>query len=101
MQADVVLEEELRVLHLVDNRMSPDSHTERSLIKRDLKVYPHSDKLPQTKPSLPLVALPLGTIFFKPSDHSNNTEIVFLLSIGYFFLSFSLCLFFIFGEFHT
>lgn len=38
MQAEMVLE--LRVLHLVGHRTSPDSHMEGSLSKRELKACP-------------------------------------------------------------
>ena len=74
MEADVVLEEWLRVLHLVGNSKSADSQTEGSLSKRDPKACPQRDTLPPTRPYLLIVPLLLGTIFLPTSTFYSLTS---------------------------
>ena len=89
MQADMVLEEYLRVLHLADNKKSTDSHTKGNLSIRDLKARLHNDPLPPTRPRLPVVPIPLGTTFFQTtagcylvSHHQLMHELVHMLIIS-------------------
>jgi hypothetical protein len=53
MQADMVLEKELRVLHLdPQTAKAAVNHTGHSLIIGDLKAHPLSDTLSPTRPHL-------------------------------------------------
>ena len=52
-QADMVLEKELRVLHLGSQAAeATPCHTEYSLSNGDLQAHPHSDTLHPTMPQL-------------------------------------------------
>ena len=51
-QADMLLEKELRVLHLDLQAAERDHHTGSSLGMVDLKAWPHNDTLCPTKPYL-------------------------------------------------
>ena len=64
MQADMVLQKELRVLCLDPQAAEGDCvHTGYILSIGDLKVHPHNDTLPPTKTHLLIVPLPMGQAF--------------------------------------
>ena len=70
-QADLVLEEEMRVLHLEPHAAEGDHYTRFSLSIQNLKVPLHSDTLPPTRSHQLLKAIPPnppppGPNIFKP-----------------------------------
>ena len=72
---DMVLEEQLRLLHRVGNR-KPTETLGSFLSIDNLKACPHSDTLPSTKPHLLIMLLLMslwGPITFKlPPPHTHN-----------------------------
>ena len=60
MQADMVLEKELRVLPLTGNRRWSEGHTEQKLKPKRPQSPPLHDMLPQARPHFLIVPLPLG-----------------------------------------
>jgi hypothetical protein len=64
-QADTVLERELRVLRLdlKAAEREPVHYTGSGLSVRDLKGHPHSDSLPPKRPHLLIVPLPMDQAY--------------------------------------
>lgn len=63
-KAAMVLEKELRVLHLHPQAADANEH-------RRPQSHPHSDMLPPIRPHLLIVPLPMGAIFFQTTTHDH------------------------------
>ena len=66
----MILEKELNVLHLDLQGEATMHHPKNSLSIGHLKVHPHSDPLPPTRPKILRVPLFWGDIFFQATTPS-------------------------------
>ena len=90
MQADIVLENELRLIHPwpKGNKKWSECHTERRLIKEDLKACPHSNillpttSIPKTTRSC-LLKMPLSMRLWGPITFNLTYDAYVLFVISY------------------